>query len=164
MIFQHGQHLEGRAGQHQNMDAVCFEGTAGGSAHGVIKHGAADRQLCLLKIVLRHFHVNIPLEIAANRLEDVFVEDQRLSEGLADGLLGHVIIGGAKATGGDDNIGSLSGNCQSFFQTLGIIADDSMPEHIHADGGQSLRDILCIGVGNVAQQQFSADGDDLCGM
>ena len=164
MAVQHGEHLEGRAGQHQNMDAVRFKGAAGSGAHRIVEHGAAHRQFCLLAVVLRHFDVGVVFEIIADGLQNILVENQRLAEGLADGLLGHVIVSGTQTAGGDDDIGPLAGDLQCILQTLGVVTHHGVPEYVHTHSGQGLREIPRIGVDDVAQQQFGADGDDFSGM
>ena len=56
-----------------------------------------------------HLQVDVPGKISPNMLQYILPQDQRLAEGLADGLLGKIVIGGAKAAGGKDDVRSLPG-------------------------------------------------------
>ena len=92
------------------------------------------------------------------------MQHQGLAKGLADGLLGQVVIGGPQAAGGDDDVRPLPGDVQSVFQALGVVAHHRVPEDVDADGGQGLGDVPGIGVDDVAEEQLRAHGDDLSGM
>ena len=164
MALQHGQHLEGRTGQHQHMDAVGFKSAAGSGAHGIVEYSAALRQFRLLDVVLWHLPVGVPLKKGPDAIQNVLVEHQRLAEGLADGLLRQVIIGGPQAAGGDDDVRPLPGNVQSLLQPLGVISYHGVPEDIDSHGGKGLGDVSGIGVDDVAEEQLRAHGDQLGGV
>ena len=161
---QHGQHLKGRARQHEHMDAAAFKGAAGGRAHGIVEHGAARRQLRLLDIVFRHDHVDVVFKKRPNGVQNVRVKHQGLVKGGADGLLRQVVVGGAQAAGGDDDIRPPAGDVQGLTQPLRVIPHHRVPKDVDAYGGQGLGDVPGIGVDDVAEEQLRAHGDDLSGV
>ncbi len=164
MAAEHGLHLMGRARQHQHMDAAALKGAAGGGAHRVVKHRAPLRQFRLLGVVLRHGHVERGLVKGADILQNVPVQDQRLPEGPADGLLSEIIVGRAQAPGGDDDVRPAAGGIQGLLQPLRVVTHHGVPKDVDAQCRQALGEHLGVGVGNVAQQQFRAYGDNLGGM
>ena len=117
-----------------------------------------------MDIVFRHGAAQSNLEKVAQLIHNVLMQYQRLVEGLADGLLGQVVIGGAKAAGGNDNISALSGNFQCVPKTGGIIAHNGVPEYVDAQTGQGFGKFLRIGVDDVAQQQLCTNGNEFSGM
>ena len=164
MTFQHGEHLKGRAGEHEHVDAVRLKGAAGGGAHGIVEHGAALRQLRLLEVVGGHLHVDVLLEKDFQAVENVLVQHQGLAEGLADGLFRQVIVSGAQAAGGNDDVRPAAGNVQGFLQALGIVPHHGVPEDVDAHGGEGLGDVPGVGVDDVAEEQLSAHGDNFGGV
>ena len=56
----------------------------------------------------------------------------------------------------------LPGDGCRFLQPLGVVAHHGVVQHVHAHGGQRLRQLLRIRVGDAAQQQLGTHGDDLC--
>ena len=102
------------------------------------------------------------VEVAADVCRRLRVEGQRDIQYPADRLLGEIVIGGAKATGEDQQVRPLLGDGYRFLQPLGVVAHHGVVQHIHAHGGQRLRQLLRIRVGDVAQQQLGTHGDDLC--
>ena len=157
---QHGHHLVGRAGEHQHMDAVGFEGTAGGGAHGIVEHHAPLREHSLLAVVVRHGGVKVFFVEVRDVREDLRVEHQRLAAGGADGLLGEVVVGGAQAAGGDEDVRPVPGGVHRLAQASGVVSHHCVPEDVDTQGTEALGEHLGIGVGDVAQEQLSAYGND----
>ena len=159
---EHGLALKGRAGQHQHMDAAALKGAAGGGAHGIVEHGAAHRQIRLPAVVLRH----LPVERFPVKGPQIFhhigMAFQRQAEHLADSLLGEIVIGGAEAAGGDDDIRPLPGDLQRLPETDGVVTHHGVPVNADAQCAQFPGQELCVAVGDVAQQDLGAHGDDLC--
>jgi len=50
------------------------------------------------------------------------VKDQVPLEGLADGLLGDIVVGGAQPPRGDDNIGTAQGQVDGLDEAVRVIA------------------------------------------
>ncbi len=88
------------------------------------------------------------------------MEHQLLTEGLTDGLLGQIIVGGAQATGGDDDVRPAAGNGQGLFQALRVVAHHGVPEDVDPQGGEALGDGLGVGVYDVAEKQLRANSED----
>ena len=65
-------------------------------------------------------------------LENVGVEDKGLSEGFADGLFGEVVVGGAQAAGGNEDVAAATGDVQRLLQALRVVAHHGMPEDVDA--------------------------------
>ena len=64
----------------------------------------------------------------------------------------------------DEDIRPLPGDIQGLAQPDGVVPHHRVPEDVDSQGGQSLGDLLSVGIGDAAQQQFGADGDDLSSM
>ena len=77
-------------------------------------------------------------------------------------LLGQIIKGWAKAAGGDDDVSTVLCLADYALETRRIVTDNGLVEYIDAQLGQTLRDELCIGVYDVAQQDLCADCDKFC--
>ena len=164
MVPEHGQHLKGRPRQHEHMGALCLKGTAGGRSHRVVKNDAVRREFRLLAVVLRHGQVHVPGKIRPDALQHILPQHQRLAEGGADSLLCQIVIGGSKTAGGNDDVRPIAGNVQRGPEPLRVIAHHRVPEHVHAHGGQRPGNVPGIGVGDVAEKQLRANGNDLSRM
>ena len=163
-VLQHGPHFKGRTGQHQHIHTLCFKGAAGGGAHRIVEDHAIGGKLRLLAVVFRHGQVDVPGKVVPDRLQHILPQHQRLAKGLADGLLGEIVVGRPQAAGGEDDIRPFPGNLQRLTQPLRVVAHHSVPEHVDAYAAESLRDLLRVGVDNVAEKQLRAYGNDLSGM
>ena len=146
------------------MGTILLDGTTGGSADGVGEHGTALWQHRLLGIIFRHLLTALLLKVTADFCQNILVQNQLSTKCLRNRLLGQVVVGGAEATCGDDNIGTLSGNLQSFLESLGIIAHNGVVVYSDTEGRQPLGEHLCVGVGDVAQQQLRTDSNQFNGM
>ena len=73
-----------------------------------------------------------------------------------------IILGRAKSPCQNYDISALYCLADCFFHTLFIVTDNGLVEYIYAQLGQTLRDELCIGVYDVAQQDLCADCDKFC--
>ena len=90
--------------------------------------------------------------------------DQLFPKRLGQDVFGQVVTGGAQAAGGDDDVSTVLCLADYALETSRIVTDNGLVEYIDAQLGQTLRDQLCIGVHDVAQQDLCADGDDLRGV
>ena len=109
-VLQHGPHFKGRTGQHQHVHPSASKAQPGSGAHRIVEDHAIGGKLRLLAVIFRHDQVDVPGKISPNMLQHILPQDQRLAEGLADGLLGKIVIGGAKAAGGEDDVRPLPGD------------------------------------------------------
>ena len=134
--LQHGPHFKGRTGQHQHVHPLRFKGAAGSGAHRIVEDHAIGGKLRLLAVIFRHGQVDVPGKISPNMLQHILPQDQRLAEGLADGLLGKIVIGGAKAASGEDDVRPLPGDVQRLPQPFRVVPYHGMPEHIDTNSRQ----------------------------
>lgn len=156
--------LVGRAGEHQDVDAALLKGAAGGRAGGVGEDGAVFRQPRLLEVILRHGDMHGGLEEAADDGLDLRVVDELPAEALRHHGFRQVIVGGAEAAGGDDDVCPLSGDGQDLPEALRIVPHHGVVADADAQGVELLGEVLGVGVGDAAQQQLRANGDDLGGV
>ena len=157
--FEHGHALLGRPRHHQHRFAVLFKGAAGGGAPQVVENGAALRQHGL-GIVIFGEHAALG-DIVPQALHLRLVGHQRQAESLRQQLLGQVVAGRAQAAGGDDDVCPGLGGLYALLHPLRVVPNHRVIEHVDADLGQQLGNVPSVGIGDVAQQQLSAHGDDL---
>ena len=138
-----------------------FEGAAGGSAPVVGENGAALGQHGLLEVVLGHGPAGVELlKIGTDALGRRLVKDQLFAEGGGQYVLGQIVTGGAQAAGGDEDVGPPLGNLHRGAQPLRVVAHHRVVEDVDADAAESLGDHLGVGVGDVAEEQLGAHGDE----
>ncbi len=116
-----------------------------------------------MEVVVRHRPAGA-LEIGADALSRPLVEDQLLAEGLGQHVFGEIVAGGAQAAGGDDDVGPLFGQSHRLLGPLEVVPHHGVPEDIQPQLAQPLGEHLGVGVGDVAQQQLGADGQNFNGM
>ena len=149
MAAEHGRHLVGRAGEHEDVDAAALKGAAGSGAHGIVKDHAVLGQLRLLGVVLRHGDMEGRLVKGADLLQNLRVKYQFFPKGLTDGLLCQIVVGGSQAPCGDDDVRPAAGGLHGLFQALRVVAHHGVPEDVDPQGGQTLGDGLGVGVDNI---------------
>ena len=150
-VGEHGLALPGRAGEHDDPDPVGFKGHAGGGAPVVVQHGAALGQHGLLVIVVRHGAVGVQiLEIGLNPLGGGGVKHQLFAKALGQHRFGQVIAGGPQPAGGEDDVGTGTGQLHGGAQPLRVIAHHRVIVDVDAQGAEPLRQHLGVGVGDVA--------------
>ena len=164
-VAQHGGALPGRAGEHDHGDAVLFPGAARSGAPVVDQHGAALRQHGLLEVVLRHLPAGVdPGEVVPDALGGAGVKGQLPVEAVRQHVFGQVVAGGAEAAGGDNQVSPALGDLHRRPQPLGVIPHHGVIVDVDAQGGHFPGDHLGVGVGDAAQQQLGAYGDELGGV
>ena len=92
------------------------------------------------------------------------MKDQGQAKGGGQGLLGEIVTGGPQAPGGDDDVGPVLGDVHGGAEPGGIIPHHSVVVDVDANGRETLGDHLGVGIGNIAQQQFCAHGNELSGI
>ena len=112
---------------------------------------------------LRFRHVDATAgEEAAQVGFGVGVDAGGLADGGGDGVTGDVVFGGAEAAGAEDEVGALQGGLHEFAEARLVIADLVHVVEVDAERGQALGDVVGVGVLDVGEEDFGADGDDLC--
>ena len=160
-VGEHLPALPGWTGEHDHPDPLRFEGAAGGGAPVVGENGAALGQHGLLEVVLGHGPAGVELlKIGTDALGRRLVKDQLFAEGGGQYVLGQIVTGGAQAAGGDEDVGPPLGNLHRGAQPLRVVAHHRVVEDVDADAAESLGDHLGVGVGDVAEEQLGAHGDE----
>ena len=89
------------------------------------------------------------------------VELERHPVELGDGLLAHVVAGGAESAGGDHGPGPPQGVGDPVRDLLGAVGHRAPANDLHAYRGEGARDLGAVGVEGMAEQELVADGDEL---
>ena len=158
---KHRRALTGGAGEHDHPHSVHLKAAARGGAPVVLEGDAALGKIGLLVVVLGHFAaVRVELfKISLHAQGGLPVEDQLFPKALSQHIFGQVVAGGAKPPRGDDEVGPAAGGLHHLPEPLGVIPHHGVVKHIDAQGGQLLGEDLGVGIGDVAQQQLGAHGD-----
>ena len=170
-IGQQGFHFTRHAGQGDDhphrlplshRERGSFHDESRGGADRIFNDDGAFGDVSLAFLVLGG-GAPIPGDAGDDLFPEFRVKFERRTGGVGDGLAGGVIHGWAKAAGGDDDVGALQGCPHGFGNAPGIIPDRLGAVQVHAQAAQGLRDEAGVGVGGLAEQEFGADGNDLCG-
>ena len=102
--------------------------------------------------------------MCAQGVGDLGMKDVFAPEHGADGLLGEIIVGRAEAARGNDDVCAAARELQCLGETCGIVADDGVIEHVDAERGELLREHLRVRVGDVAEKDLGADGNEFSGV
>ena len=156
---EHFAALVRRTGEHEDMYAALAEAAAWGGAIVVAENGAVFRQVGLLEIILRQLAADGG-EVCAQSVGDLGMKDVFTPEHGADGLLGEVVVGRTEAARGNDDICAAARELQCLGETCGVVADNGVIEHVDAERGELLREHLRVRVGDVAKENFGADGNE----
>ena len=159
--LQHEAHLPGRAGQLDHRGAVRDEGEAGRGAVKVGENGAALRQHGLAQVVFRHYPVFLSEE-GPDLLRLLLMQLERHAENFADDVLGQVVVGGAQAPGGDDEVGPVPGRLHGLPQPGGVVPHHALPIDADAQAPEGGAQLFRVGVHDVPQQELRAHAEDLC--
>ena len=119
-VGEHGDHLFGRAREHDDQLAFALHGQPWRSALVVLEHGAAFRHLRLLAGVGGQFDASLGV-VAGDTRHGLLIAYHFRTEIGRHCLLGHIIKGGAQTAGGDDQVRSVKGVVEGFFQPLRIV-------------------------------------------
>ena len=160
-LLEHGAQLCRHAGKQNQNVAARFEPQAGRGAARIRKHRGAFGDHGLAAIDFGHDAAE-----AAKAFLDVaqhaFVQVQFAAEKFGDGFAGAVVVGGAEAAAGDDQVGAIERVAKRCAHLVERIADDGLVHHANADLIQFGGEKKGIGVQPVGREQFGADGDNFC--
>ena len=162
-VAEHHLALPGGTGEHEHVAPVGLKGHAGGGAPVILQHSAPLGEHGLLEVVFSHGPLHLDKAVT-NSLGRGLVEEEPLAEGLGQSHLGQVVAGRTQTAGGDDDIRTGPGNVHRLADPLRVVPHHGVVKDVDAQLGQALGDHLGVGVCNVAQQQFRADGDEFSGM
>jgi hypothetical protein len=91
----------------------------------------------------------------------VLVQGQ--AQRLGDRFAGQVVVGGAKATREDHQLGARQGAAQNFLQPLPVIPNHALRPQFDAERHQTIGQKQGIGVDPRRAKEFTADGNDFGG-
>ena len=78
-------------------------------------------------------------EAFLNAAQDFFVAAKFAAEKIGDGFAGAVVVGGAEAAGGNDQVGAVESVAKGGVQFGGRIADDGFVDHANAQAVEFIR-------------------------
>src|SRR6266540_1384222 len=78
----------------------------------------------------------------------------------SDGLAREVVFGGAEAAGTDHEVVLVTGAAYDFHQAVQVVADRVLVVEVDAQGRQARCDVGAVGINDLAEKDFSTDGDD----
>lgn len=161
LVLHQVLHLERHARQRDDDVPLALEPHARGRAVGVEQHRAArgDHRLRTVEFVEldaafgEHF-LNVP--------GHPFVVAHVAAEHLREGLFGDVVLRGAESSGDDGHLRAGEGALRGFDDLRAVVADrDFLADH-DARRIEVLGDGDRIGVDDLPDEYFVADGDDGC--
>ena len=116
-------------------------------------------QMGLLDVMGRHGSAPA-LEILAQLAESVFLHRGSLSQGQGHALPGQVILGGAQAAGGDENVGTLQAAGKCLAEISQVVPNDGHPLKLYAERGEPAGDPRGVGIRKLAHQKLGANGEN----
>ena len=162
-VAEHGGALPGRAGEHEDVDALRFKRAAGCGPPVVLKDGGTLREVELLGVVGRHLPADFLEEGPAAGL-GLRVMDQLFSKARGQYIFRQVVAGGAQPPRGDNQVGPGFGQFHRRPQPPGVVPHHGVVIDVDPQGGEPLGEHLCVGIGDVAEEQLGAHGDELRSM
>ena len=155
-ILHHRLHLLGRAGHQDGDFTVPLHNEAGGGAIGVGQHSGALWHGGLFQVVFGH--------AVAQGCKPVFEDGELFLGGdhlpakvLGHRLLGQVVVGGAKAAGGQNQVTAGERLPQGGFQPFWVVPHHRLMVYFDAHLGQFLRQKRRVGVDDIPQQQLGSN-------
>ena len=91
------------------------------------------------------------------------MQDQRLADDPADGVLGEIVDGRAQAARRDGSVGALEHAAQHRFESLRIVADRVLRVHVDTMIRQRRRDMRPVGIDQLTEQNLGPNRHDLSG-
>ena len=154
-------HLERYARKRHRDVSVAFEPHARGRAVGVEQHRAArgNHRLRAIQFVELDAPFGEHLFYVAG---DPLIVAHLAAEHLREGLLGDVVLRGAESAGDDGDLRSGHGASDGFDDLRAVVADRELLADHDARGVEVFGDGDRIGVHDLADEDFVADGDDGC--
>ncbi len=154
-------HLEGDARQGNDRLAAPGEPHAGGRAVHVLQHlcGGGDHRLFAVQfVVFDAAGGEYPLVafVGGGIAHHVAAEDS------GERLFRDVVFRGAEAAGDDHRVGGAQGTLYGLSDLPPVVAHGEFPYHGESRFVQPCGDPCRIGVDDLSDEDFVADGDDLC--
>ena len=101
------------------------------------------------------------MEHRADLLDDLIVAHQLDVHHLGERCASDVVLGGPESAADDQRVGASERRSKGEHDAFVVVAHVLMEVRSDAVRRQVLAEPLGVGIGNLAEQQFGADGDDL---
>ena len=137
-----------------------FNPPAGGGAAGVGEGLGGGDEHGLLEVAFRHGDAT-PVKELPQFLFERRVRVELLAHELGDGLSGYVVLRGAEAARRDNNVRAVPGLLKDAGESVLVVADGGDAVVADADCGELGGEVVGVGIGERAEQDLRADGDDL---
>jgi hypothetical protein len=158
--LEHVGHLVGDAGH--GVDHLVAD-RADEARRGAARLGddrRPRRYVGLARVVGRHL-APACLEEGGDGRHHLLVALEGHVHDLGDGVARDVVLGGPEAPADDHAVGARQRGAQRAHDPGVIVADGLVEVRVHARRGHLLAEPHRVGVGDLAEQQLRADGDDL---
>ena len=129
---EHGFQFVGHAGKKDEDVSAGFEPQAGRGAARIRENRSAFGDHGLTDVDFRH-GAREAAEAFLDAAEDFFVAAKFSAEEFGDGFAGAVVVGGAEAAGGNDQVGAVESVAKSGVQLGRRIADYGFVDHADAE-------------------------------
>ena len=133
--------------------AARFDPEAGRGAARIRKHRGAFGDHRLAAIDFRH-HAAEAAKAFLDVAEHAFVQFELAAEQVGDGFARAVVVGGAEAAGGDDQVGAVERVAERRAHLVERIADHGFVHHANAELIESGGEKKGIRVEAVGREQF----------
>ena len=156
----HSFHLTRHAGHQHRNAAVRLKPRAGRGPMGVGQLVPVGGNKRLFAVVRRGGAAGTGKK-RKDFLPFFLIKTKGIAEGLRHGLLGQVILRGAKPARKDQQFTARFCLTDQFAQTVGVVPDDVLMQNTDAKFGQFTAQELGIGVDDITEQQFGSYTDNL---
>ena len=154
----------GRAGQQNQQAALAFVGgfepLAGSGAAAVLEQFGSGNAVGLLDVVFRHAHA-IGGGAGVHGGHHLMVALQLHAKSLGHALARKIVLGGAEASGKNNDLGARERDAAGLQQMLAAVADDGLEDDLDAKFIEPPGKEQGIGVLAEGRQELGADRYDL---
>ena len=125
----------------------------GGAAVFVVEDGGSGEDVGLLEVVGGHDEV-AGGETFFEGFDDGGVGVEREVEGCGCGFAGEVVLGGAEASGEEDDVGAGDGDAGGGGEVGEVVADDGLEGYLDAEGVEGFGEEEGVGVLPVGREHL----------
>src|SRR5277367_123536 len=158
--FENGFQLVRHAGEQHDDVAIGFQPQRRSSAARIRENGGSFGNHGLAFIDFRH-GARETAETFLDFAHDGFVEMKFAAEKFGDGFARAVVVGGAQAAAGDDQVGAVERMAEGGTHFVGCIADHRFVDYADADLVELVSEPEGISVEAIGREQFGTDRNDL---
>ena len=163
-VVEHAFQLVGRAGQQNQQAALAFVGgvepLAGSGAAAVLQQLGSGDAVGLLDVVFRHAHA-VCGGAGVQGGHHFVIALQFDAERLGHALAREIVLGGAEASGKNNDLGAGERDAAGLQQVLAAVADNGLEDDLDAKLVETPGQEQGIGVLAEGRQELGADRYDL---